>query len=220
MKNTKFLSEKLFGVVLADVMLSLAAYIFIMFTLISLLPHKEGDPSEMSGRLCVSIYWDNNRDVDLDLWGLGPHQTNAVGFTNTHESNMDLLRDVIGFSNNPEHINMEMLCAHSIIPGEYTFDVNYYSDHEASNKPDPNHDSGIDVKMIIRIKAKDNKEYTKITTWHLSHEQEDKTMFDFIVDENGMIKENSINSTDKYIAHHNDTRVSNPATVPPTGVYH
>lgn len=199
MKNNKSLyrDEKLFGIILFDMMVQYAAIILFLFVALTFLPHKESDGSVMAGRVCAELYWDNNRNIDIDLWGTDPVDKEPIGYSNMHGRGMDLFRDVIGFSFNPEHINMEIMCSNRITPGEWTFDVSYYSDHEVTT---PNHDSSVDAVVIIRLKNKNGGEIVKKATWRLTHEKEDKTMFNFIIDKNGDIVENSINTVNKYLA--------------------
>jgi hypothetical protein len=203
MKNR---DQELFGIAFADIMISFAGFIFMLFVVVSLLPHKESDNdnSVMLGSLCAELYWDNTRNVDLDIWGKSPKDEAPIGYSNMHGKGLDLYRDVLGFDNNPEHINMEILCTNKIYPGEYTFNVTYFSDHENLSTSSPNYDINhkprIDATMIIRLKGdspSDGRTRTLKSVYTLNNESEEKTMFNFRVDNNGKIIESSINSVDK-----------------------
>jgi hypothetical protein len=210
MVDRKRISEKMAGFVLFDMMITFAALIFSIFICISLLPHKETDDSSMAGQICVELYWDNNRNIDLDLWAADPADPkNSIGYSNMHGIGMDLMRDVIGFAYNPEHVNMEIACGNKLYPGEYTFDVNYYSNHEHSkDELNSGADASIDATMIVRIKDKNNYSKQMRTTYHLTHEGQDKTMFNFKIDNNGHVIQESINSRDKFISNNRGPSVN------------
>jgi hypothetical protein len=191
-------AEKLFGIIMFDIQVTLSALFLSLFVLLSIIPHKEGDNVEI-GSVCAELYWDNNRDVDLDLWGLSPVDKNPVGYNNTHGQGLDLFRDVIGFQFNPEHVNMEVMCSNHLYPGEWTFDVFFFSDHEDLKD---GHDQAIKATMIVRVKTKDNT-YTLApmkTSFVLHGENEEKTLFDFTIDKDNNVVQSSINSLDRNIA--------------------
>jgi hypothetical protein len=195
-KRKQNLDESLFGIAFSDTLLSMLGVIFLVFAFIIMIPHNPETPS-MQGQLCVEISWDNGRDVDLDLWGKSPAEKVAVGYSNMHGENLDLFRDCLGFNSNPTHQNMELMCAQKIVPGEWTFNVSYYGDHAL---PTGATDSPIDVTMVVRYKkvgvnSKSSASLiTKTATYHLTKSGQEKTMFDFVIDKNGDIIENSINS--------------------------
>ena len=185
------LDERLMGIAFADIMVSFAAYLFVLFILIAIQPHtKDTLQISMPGRLCAEIFWDNNRDIDLDLWGKSPIDAHATGYTNMHTRGLDLFKDVLGFQDNPEHINMEIMCANKIYPGEWDFNVQYYSNHEKVVSGN----QSVKVTMFIRIfKGKDGtSRVLKAETTVLPAEE--KTMFRFVVNENGDIETGTINS--------------------------
>ncbi len=198
MRNSKHLDERLFGIAFADIMISFAAFLFMLFVMIAIQTHKDSDDSKMLGSVCAELYWDNNRNVDLDLWGKSPLDEHGIGYSNMHGHGLDLYRDVVGFYNNPEKINMEVMCAHQPYHGEWVFNVHYFSDHEVTNPPDPNHKSIIQAVMIIRIKYPDKSVKIMRGTFDVV-EGEEKTMFDFVIDANGRLDERSINSRNIYI---------------------
>ena len=207
-KFNESLEEKLFGYVLADVMVSFAAFVFMLFVVVSMVPHSENNnDGVMLGSLCAEIYWPNDRDIDLDIWGKSPKDGKPIGFSNMHGGGLDLYRDVIGFQNNLEHLNMEIECTNKIIPGEYTFNIYYFSNHEtqASSPAFGKFPNGtVEATMIIRLKGasvSDGRFKTMRGVHTFTKENQEKTMFNFRVGEDGKIIDSSINSNDKWMAH-------------------
>jgi hypothetical protein len=190
--------EILFGIAFADVLISFSAFLFMLFILFAILPHKKMDTEAVNdndklGKVCAELIWDNNRDVDLDLWGQSPVDKKPVGYSNMHGNGLDLYKDVTGFTNNLEHLNMEVMCANKTYPGEWTFNVSYFSDH---GRLDPNNKPDINATLFVKIFKEGSWKVLK--SQHLfTYEKEEKTMFDFFIGENGLLEENSINSVDK-----------------------
>jgi len=205
--------ESLFGWVFADALVSFLAIFIVLFTVLlaSINAKKDDNMNSIAqGRVCAELYWDNNRDVDLDLWGKSPVDTLPVGYSHMHDMGLDLFRDVIGWINNPEHVNMEIMCANKKYKGEWTFNVHYFSDHKLIQVrdpktnifvTDPNYDSSIKARMILRIYDSTSGSGAKIydTSVKLAGEGEQKTMFNFRLDEKGEVIEGSMNHSYKQL---------------------
>jgi hypothetical protein len=201
MKSKHRNAESLIGWILFDISIQFAAVMMAIFVVMSMLPQGPSDTNIIPGRICAEIYWPNDRDVDLDLWGIAPTEKIPVRYSRMHGAGLDLFRDVTGFANNPEHTNMEVMCGNKIYPGEWTFDINYFSNHKATtvdHSTDP-----IDATMILRIVYPDNFGRSPVvlkTTWHFTHEKEDKTMFNFRIDDTGTFVDSSFNTVNKFLA--------------------
>ena len=80
------------------VLLALAGFVAIVLLL---LPHinPPGTAAESTdeppGNVIVELFWDNDRDVDLDLWVAAPNDQ-AVGYSNRGAVYFNLLRDDLG----------------------------------------------------------------------------------------------------------------------------
>lgn len=186
-------NEALFAVVLADAMVAMATFFAVCFIITSLQNISDNGEIQL-GSICAEISWPNDRDVDIDLWGHSPGDGNVVGFSNMHGRNLNLYRDVLGFNMNPSHIMMEIECSNEIIPGEWTFNVHYYSNHESSPP-----DLSVPVQMTIRLRSAKSgvRNQTFTGKYVLSKEGEEKTMFDFVIGSDGNLIESSINSRQK-----------------------
>jgi uncharacterized protein YfaP (DUF2135 family) len=195
MKSKRFDGEKFFGIVFADIMISFAAFIFILYILSSLQPHSKSQKDsdvDAQGRLCAELFWDNNRDVDLDLWGKSPIDENATGFRRMHTKGLSLFKDTLGFTNNPEHVNMEIMCSNQLTPGEWDFTVNYFGAMERPASP---------IKATVYIKLQDNSTNTTRTLKIVKeiNPGQEITFFRFVIDDKGRIKDDTINSEPIYI---------------------
>lgn len=184
-----------FGIAFSDVLVTVLSVIFMIYMLVAMLPHNEKPPeikNSLQGDLCVEMSWPNDRDVDLDLWGRSPDSQGAKtvpnGYSNLHGPVLDMFRDVLGFSNNPAHLNIEIMCATVLYPGEWTFNVNYFEDHDFTNK-----DHTIKVMMVVRIRKDHGRDKLLNRTVTLDQLGQEETMFDFKIDPDGNIEDDSIN---------------------------
>jgi hypothetical protein len=180
---------KLFGIVFADLLLSFIGMLIIILVLTMMLPKEDATNKKSDlylGSVCAEISWPDDHDTDLDVWGQSPDDETPVGYSNLHGKNLSLFRDVLGWTYNPSHRNFEVMCADHIVAGEWTFNVSYFSDHENKKQP-------VEVTMTLSFKRpQSGNEF-----WHAKYtlkEGEEKTMFNFRINENGQVIENSINS--------------------------
>lgn len=194
-------SESGFGIVLSDTLIQYLLIVMCLFTIILLQPHgKKISDSHMLGAICVELSWPNERDVDLDLWGHSPGSPNTVGYSNMHDEHLNLYRDVTGFNHNPTHNMIEVMCSDQIIPGEWTFNVHYFTNHESTGSMPDDPRNAITATMMVTIHY-DNKSIQSnerfMGTFTLTKVTQEKTMFDFIIGSDGKLIKDSINSNDK-----------------------
>ena len=190
-----------FLIVFVDALLAFVGIILCVVCLLMLQDHSKKHPPALNttGALCVELTWPV-RNVDLDIWGHSPGDPDTVGFSNMHGKDMNLLRDVIGFNGNPTHTMLEMICADRIVPGEWAFNVHYFANHEVEldhTAPDDPRKT-IKATMVVRIKNPNSKGDldSLIGDYTLTYEKQEKTMFRFVVKEDGTIDHATINSKD------------------------
>jgi len=191
--------------VLSDTFISFLCIILVCLALLMLQEHaKKATPSlNTIGVMCVELSWPE-RNVDLDLWGHSPHDPQTVGFSNMHGTNLNLIRDVIGYSGNPTHQMLEMQCADALTPGEYVFNVHYFANHEdelASVRDPKDPRFAIEATMLVRIRNPNSKSDIDsfMTKFTLTEVKEEKTMFRFVIRSDGKVDHASINSRDVFI---------------------
>ena len=206
---SKFKSSKSsFSIVLSDMLITLVVIIMVFFTMVLLMPHSKNEKTTdraSLGQLCVEISWPNDRNIDIDLWGHAPGEDVTVGYTNMHSPTLNLYRDVIGFTFNPTHQMLEIMCADKVVPGHWTFNAMYFSNHEEDLKGIPFDDprKAVEVTMVLRIiqggVSSQSEDVARKYTF--KREGQEKTMMDFIIDENGRLMSNSMNSNDVKLYH-------------------
>jgi hypothetical protein len=191
-KRSRDQDEKLSGFVYYDVMIQYCALVTLFFVLVMMQPHNKVDgESVMAGRVCAELYWPNDRNVDIDLWSKSPVDKEAVSYGNMHSASTDLMRDVIGFRFNPEHVNMEIACINKLYEGEYVFNAKYFGSYDKDKFP-----LNIDVTMLVRVKKMSGSEEVVKRTVKFTYEKEQHTFFDFRLNEYGEIVKDSINFTE------------------------
>ena len=78
------LESKETNVVFRDIiLLTLTGFIAMVILLIPFInpPTKKTDSSQPPGNVIVELFWDNERDVDIDLWVKAPEDI-PVGYSN------------------------------------------------------------------------------------------------------------------------------------------
>lgn len=200
---------EMFGVVLSDTLISVLGMMVILLVLMMVVPHATPKDARVLGTLCAELSWPNDRDVDLDLWGKSPDDRGSVGFTNMHGKTLHLFRDILGFHLNPSHMMYEIQCANELVPGEWTFNAVYFKQHDnddisATNKPHPPVPMPIKARMTITFSQFANSAGTSVNIvpdktiitkeFELETEGEEITVFDFVIDSDHHLIQNSVNT--------------------------
>ena len=107
MDNNELSDEN--DVVFRDViLLALTGFISMVILLIPFVnpPTEEESSSTPPGNVIVELFWDNKRDVDIDLWVQAPDDI-PVGYSNKGGLFFNLLRDDLGIykDNSPTTFN-------------------------------------------------------------------------------------------------------------------
>ncbi len=83
----------------------------------------------------ITLFWDDNRNIDLDLWLLSPTSDKPIYYNNRETENIGLDRDSRGFITNRKELgdgktavsaNREIIAIRAIMPGDYIVGVTYY----------------------------------------------------------------------------------------------
>lgn len=190
-------SLKYFGIILADVLITFCAFWMLQYFIVTLLPHEMSNQHKSDialGNVCAEIDWDDNQNIDLDLWGKSPGDEWAVGYSDLHGANLSLYKDTLGWEFNPLHRNMEIMCGAEALPGEWTFNVSYFSDHDNLKRL-------AKVTMILTIKKSNGDLKIISPVEYTLKEGQEKTMFNFRLDDSGELIEDSVNSMDHPLRH-------------------
>ena len=107
----------------------------------------------------VTLTWDDNKDVDLDLWLTSP-SGDVVYYGNKELPNIALDRDSLGkpsnSSKNPDGTvavsgNQEIIAIRAIMPGFYVVSVNYYAGRDENGQGYALHDARIPTPFKIEL---------------------------------------------------------------------
>jgi hypothetical protein len=193
------------------IMLALMGFVAI---LILILPHvnppKQDEAKDITppGNLMVQIFWEDDQDIDVDLWVKAPNDT-PVGW-NSNGKIFNLLRDDLGRGLDNTHKNYEMVISRGAVQGEYTLNVVLYADRRGK-KTYP-----VEVYMQVSLKKADNDAMKmlfekRIKLWKITDEV---TVFNFRLDPQFNVIKSSVNSLFVPLAVR-PTAV--PPAVPPAG---
>lgn len=143
----KYSSNLAFIDLLFNLILGFVFLFVVSFLLIN--EPTEKDAISQKAEYMVIMSWDDDKDVDVDLWVESPD--GLVGFQNTLQGFMNLDRDDLGHRNDRistgtdesqiAYINQEVVNIRGFQPGEYVVNVHYY--HTSLL------DSEIDVKVEV-----------------------------------------------------------------------
>ena len=187
--------EGIYGTLFRDIILvmvaGLIAIVIIMIPYINDPGKKKEDDVSPPGNVIFEMFWDDNANVDIDGWVLGPGDSAPVGWTNRASSQFNLLRDDRGHRNDHSGRNYENFYSRGVLPGEYVFNTHWYSD--ISFKGDH-----LIIRIIVSVKSDDKNSKS-------SSEQilavnvklvpnEDKTVVRFKLDEKGKLIKHSVHN--------------------------
>ena len=124
-------------VVFRDViLLALTGFISMVILLIPFVnpPTEEKSSSTPPGNVIVELFWDNKRDVDIDLWVQAPDDI-PVGYSNKGGLFFNLLRDDLGIYKDNSPVNYEVSYSRGISDGVYIANVHLYREDKAPFQP-------------------------------------------------------------------------------------
>ncbi len=180
------------GTVFRDVIL-LALVGFIAIVLL-LLPHVNpvGERKEQAddppGNVIVELFWDEGRDVDLDLWVRAPGDI-PVGYSSRGGTYFNLLRDDLGIYKDPTPINYEVAYSRGIAPGEHIANVHLYRFDVASRGP-------VEARMVVTVVDPETGSRSQIidAPFTLDRVGEERTIVRFTLDNRGTLEPGSLNA--------------------------
>ena len=137
------------------------------------------------------MFWDNDRDVDIDLWVKAPEDI-PVGYSNKGGLFFNLLRDDLGKYKDNTPINYEVSYSRGISEGKYIINLHLYREDKSPFNP-------IIAKIVISLIHPDTGERKQILKSKklLDKVGEEFTVFQFVLDKQGNLDKNSI--TNEYV---------------------
>ena len=178
-------------VVFRDViLLALTGFISMVILLIPFVnpPTEEEASSTPPGNVIVELFWDNERDVDIDLWVKAPDDI-PVGYSNKGGIFFNLLRDDLGIYKDNSPVNYEVSYSRGISRGVYIANVHLYREDTAPFKP-------ITAELLISVVDPDSNKRKQIlkTSKKIEEVGKEITVFQFELDKKGKLNKNSINN--------------------------
>lgn len=138
--------------------LVLVRFVLLAMLLIFLAPKEEQNKKndfEEKNAIRVEVTWEDNRKVDVDLWGKAPGDR-PVGWSNKGGKYLDLVRDDLG---NYPGSHYEIIYGRKLQDGEYVFNLHLYSNYEPNYPIVP-----VQIKVYqidVNSKGPPNTIYTK-----------------------------------------------------------
>ena len=181
-------------VVFRDViLLALTGFISMVILLIPFVnpPTEEESSSTPPGNVIVELFWDDKRDVDIDLWVQAPDDI-PVGYSNKGGLFFNLLRDDLGIYKDNSPVNYEVSYSRGISDGVYIANVHLYREDKAPFQP-------IIAELLVSVVDPDSNKRKQIlrTSKKLEEIGKEITVFQFELDKKGKLNKNSINN--KYV---------------------
>ena len=178
-------------VVFRDViLLALTGFISMVLLLLPFVnpPTEEESSSTPPGNVIVELFWDDKRDVDIDLWVRAPDDI-PVGYSNKGGLFFNLLRDDLGIYKDNSPVNYEVSYSRGISNGVYIANVHLYREDKVPFEP-------ILAEILISVVDPDTNKRKQIlkTNKILKIVGEETTIFQFELDKKGKLNKNSINN--------------------------
>ena len=173
------------------ILLALTGFIFMVVLLLPFVnsPTDSSNTTDPPGNVIVELFWDNKRDVDIDLWVKAPDDI-PVGYSNKGGLFFNLLRDDLGKYKDNSPVNYEVSYSRGISEGSYIVNLHLYREDENPFKP-------INAKLVVSVVDPDTNKRRQIL---LSEKKlyvvgEELTIFQFVLDKKGNLDKDSINNT-------------------------
>ena len=178
------------SVIFRDViLLALTGFIFMVVLLLPFVnpPTENENNTDPPGNVIIELFWDNDRDVDIDLWVKAPEDI-PVGYSNKGGLFFNLLRDDLGKYKDNSPINYEVSYSRGISEGRYIANLHLYREDKSPFQP-------IDAKLVVSVVDPDTNQRKQIllSNRELSKVGEEQTIFQFVLDKKGKLDKNSIN---------------------------
>ena len=151
-------------------------------------PTEEESSSTPPGNVIVELFWDDKRDVDIDLWVQAPDDI-PVGYSNKGGIFFNLLRDDLGIYKDNSPVNYEVSYSRGISDGKYVTNVHLYREDKAPFEP-------IIAEILISVVDPDSNKRRQIlkTKKKLNTIGEEITIFQFELNKKGVLNKNTINN--------------------------
>jgi hypothetical protein len=178
------------NVIFRDLLLGLLG-IVIMFLLVAILQissqKKTADKQKPPGNIVAFISWPPG-DTDVDLWVTGPGEPHAIGYSNKGGVLWNLLRDDLGKQPDITGMNMESSYSRGAPAGEYIFNIHCY------RCPQLPVTVNVEIRINTDMTGGGGEKLLTTATIDLTANKQELTAVRFVLDKDGNIVPNSLNS--------------------------
>lgn len=165
-----------------------ALFVILLILIRPDVPAKDDRLSLPPGRVCAEIRWSDTENIDIDLWTQAPLDEHPVGYNHAADKVSSLMRDDRGKEEEGlSPLNYEINCTQSLPSGEYTFNVQYYKDHQLRNPVPP-----VVVDVTITVHPPEGAPTKMTETITLVEEGEEITVRRFATDASGKVIDGSV----------------------------
>jgi hypothetical protein len=186
------------GTVFRDVIFLLMITFVILFLVAAMHINPITEPAEDTitppGNVIVNIFWEDNVNIDVDLWVQGPDDKRPVGYSNRAGGTFNLLRDDLGNINDITERNFENAYTRGLPAGEYIINVHMFS-HKEKVKDWP-----VMIEVVVTVMEGEDKGSANdvaVATIPLTKDGEEITAVRFKIDKDRKVIEESINQVQK-----------------------
>ena len=172
------------------ILLTLTGFISMVILLIPFInpPTEQEKTSVPPGNVIVELFWDNDRDVDIDLWVKAPEDI-PVGYSNQGGLFFNLLRDDLGKYKDTTPVNYEVSYSRGISEGIYITNLHLYREDSSPFVP-------INAQLVVSVVDPSTKERKQILKSQKTLKKVGKeiTVFQFKLDKKGNLDKDSLNN--------------------------
>ena len=172
------------------ILLALTGFISMVILLLPFVnpPTEEENSSTPPGNVIIELFWDDKRDVDIDLWVQAPDDI-PVGYSNKGGLFFNLLRDDLGIYKDNSPVNYEVSYSRGISNGKYVANLHLYREDKLPFTP-------ILAEMLVSVVDPDTNKRRQIlkTNKKLEIVGEEITVFQFELNKKGELNKNTINN--------------------------
>lgn len=172
-------------------LLFLSFFVLFFILLIQMrtdVPSNDDRLSLPPGRICAEIRWSDNENIDIDLWTQAPLDQKPVGYNHAVDKVSSLMRDDRGEEEKGlSPLNYEINCTQGLPSGEYTFNIQYFKDHQKRTPVPP-----VKVDVTITIFPPEGSANKMTHSLTLDEEGDERTVTRFVTDASGHIVDGSV----------------------------
>lgn len=189
-------ADIVFKDVITLILLGIIVIFIILLFHVNPVGKDEEEKVKQPGRMSIEAYWDNDKDIDIDLWV--KHQNHAsVGYPRRDGEIMNLVRDDLGYANDPAKINFENVFVRTLEPGEYIINLHMYNNKGNVFPLKAGVHVRIELGNIQDTAIYRSKKLDKVITFNAPNEE--ITVMRFIIDKYGNFVEGSLHDNPQQI---------------------